>query len=195
MTPFKPFAYLPFAILTASLGLGACAKIESEKSGPVLRGRYCRRDGSFTSYQQAVQVPLRSGETAAVKVYHFAGRGGRAHRVIYKYADLLNRAIAHKLSPQGKYDEVFVNFAIYKIGIRTFVGFNPLKPESYGLVGGSDFAGDDSEKLIYSLVKAAKKGVTVRMVYHNPSPDPRHPELDGIATTCPSRENPTSPGA
>lgn len=83
--------------------------------------------------------------------------------VIAKYSDLLPKAIAYKAAHPG--ESVEVRFATYKMGFDLYVGFNPAA-SSYRKVADSDFAGNDSEKLIWSFCKAAQAGVSVKMIIH-----------------------------
>ena len=81
---------------------------------------------------------------------------------IFEYGNLLNRAIAYKNEhPQT---DVKVKFVMYKIGTKTYIGFNPLHG-SYGYVKGNDFGDEHTEKLIYSIVKSALNQVHIDFVY------------------------------
>ena len=101
------------------------------------------------------------GRTVNVKTYS-RNVGDTKNSPVFKYGDLLNRAISYKNAhPQT---DVQVKFAMYKIGFNSYVGFNPADP-SYGYVKGNDHGGDSSEKLIYSIVKAALNQVQVDFVY------------------------------
>ncbi|WP_293304912.1 hypothetical protein [Pedobacter sp. UBA5917] len=104
-----------------------------------------------------------SGKSVKVKAYS-RNVGDTKNSPIFEYADLLNRAITYKNAhPQT---DVQVKFVMYKIGLNSYVGFNPSDVSSYGFVKGSDFAGANSEQLAYSLVKAALNQVKVDFVYH-----------------------------
>lgn len=81
---------------------------------------------------------------------------------IFKYGDLLNRAISYKNAHPDT--DVKVKFAMYRIGHKSYLGFNPADA-SYGFVKGNDHGGESSEKLIYSIVKAALNQVQVDFVY------------------------------
>lgn len=101
------------------------------------------------------------GRIVKVKVYS-RNVGDAKNSPVFKYGDLLNRAISYKNAhPQT---DVQVKFVMYKIGFNSYVGFNPNDP-SYGYVKGNDHGGDSSEKLIYSIVKAALNQVKVDFVY------------------------------
>lgn len=97
-----------------------------------------------------------------VKVYS-RDVGEAKNHPVFKYGDLINRAIRYKNANPG--EDVRIKFAMYKIGQKVYVGFNP-DHSSYGFVKGNDHGGDHSEKLIYSLVKAAYNQVYVDFVYH-----------------------------
>lgn len=83
--------------------------------------------------------------------------------VIAKYSDLLQKAIAYKIAHSS--ESVEVRFATYKLGYDLYVGFN-AGSSSYRKVADSDFAGSDSEKLIWSFCKAAQAGVNVKIIIH-----------------------------
>jgi hypothetical protein len=101
------------------------------------------------------------GRSVRVKAYS-RNVGDTKNSPIFKYGDLLNRAISYKNEhPQI---DVQVKFAMYKIGFNSYVGFNPADA-SYGYVKGNDHGGDSSEKLIYSIVKAALNQVHIDFVY------------------------------
>lgn len=55
---------------------------------------------------------------------------------------------------------------MYKMSSEAYVGFDPSDINSYGFVKGNDFGGVHSEKLIYSIVKAALNQVKIDFVYH-----------------------------
>ncbi len=102
-----------------------------------------------------------SGKDVRVKVYS-RDVGDSKNSPIFKYGDLINRAIAYKNANPGV--DVSIKFAMYKIGTGSYVGFDPSH-SSYGYVKGNDFGGDHSEKLIYSIVKAALNQVHIDFVY------------------------------
>lgn len=97
-----------------------------------------------------------------VKVYS-RDVGEAKNHPIFKYGDLINRAIEYK--NEHPETEVRIKFAMYKIGSGSYIGFDPGHA-SYGYVKGNDHGGDYSEKLIYSIVKAAKNQVHIDFVYH-----------------------------
>lgn len=103
-----------------------------------------------------------SGKNVRVKVYS-RDVGDLKNSPIFKYGDLINRAIVYKNANPGA--DVRIKFAMYKIGTQSYVGFNPSH-SSYGYVKGNDHGGDHSEKLIYSIVKAALNQVYIDFVYH-----------------------------
>ena len=101
------------------------------------------------------------GKSVRVKAYS-RNVGDTKNSPIFKYGDLLNRAISYKNAHPSV--DVQIKFAMYKIGFDSYVGFNPLDA-SYGYVKGTDHGGTSSEKLIYSIVKAALNQVKVDFVY------------------------------
>lgn len=102
------------------------------------------------------------GKNVRVKIYSYNNGDGKDHPV-FKYADLLNRAIKYKRAYPAT--AVRVKFAMYKMGYKAYVGFDPSH-SSYGWVKGYDHGGSASEKLAWSIVKAAKNRVHVDFVYH-----------------------------
>lgn len=107
--------------------------------------------------------------TTSVKVYSYDPEGTAEDHVTFKYADLLNRAASYKV--ENPSETVEVKFSMYKFEKDVYVGFNPSATATYGFVKNTDFAGDDSEKLIWSVIKAAKNKVHVKLVFHNPTSD------------------------
>ena len=114
---------------------------------------------------------LSNGDKVRGKLYAY-NPAYKKESVIFKYGDLLNRAIRFK---QGNSEiEVEIRFAIYKMAKKVYIGYVPGSV-SYGWVGGTEkygaFKEDEkvkSEKLIYSVFKAAEAGIKVEFVYHNP---------------------------
>lgn len=104
------------------------------------------------------------GVKSRVKIYSYKG-GETKNHVVFKYGDLVQRAIQQKHDYPER--DVEICFAIYKIERDTWIGFSPGTPE-YGKVNGKAFGGEKADKLIYLLVQAARKRVYVRFVYHNP---------------------------
>ncbi len=90
------------------------------------------------------------------------------NHVVFKYGDLINRAISYKENHPNT--NVNIKFAIYKIGDKSYVVFDPNHPK-YGSVYGNDEAGASSEKLIFSLVKAARRKVNIDFLYHKDNLD------------------------
>ncbi|OMF21643.1 hypothetical protein BK133_28015 [Paenibacillus sp. FSL H8-0548] len=125
--------------------------------------------GSSTNYTEASVSSTISfdydNKNVRVKVYS-RDVGETKNHPIFKYGDLINRAIAYKAANPST--EVKIKFAVYKVSMDAYVGFNPADA-SYGYVKGYDHGGDNSEKLVYSLVKAAKNQVHVDLVYHKDS--------------------------
>ena len=127
--------------------------------------------GFAGSVQAAVSdpIPFRyDGKDVRVKIYS-RDVGDTANSPVFKYGDLLNRAIRYKdAHPEAA---VTVKFAMYTMAHDVYIGFNPDDPASYGRVENNDFGGANSEKLSYSLVKAAMHKVKVDFAYQN-DPDP-----------------------
>ena len=110
---------------------------------------------------------IADGQNVRVKIYSFKPYDS-LNTVTFKYCDLINRAIAYK--EKNSEVEVQIKFAIYKIEKDLYVGFNP-RHDSYGKVRGYDHGEENSEKLILSLIKAAKLKIYTRLIYHNPADD------------------------
>lgn len=109
-------------------------------------------------------IPFRyDGKDVRVKIYS-RDVGDTTNSPVFKYGDLLNRAIRYKDANPGT--EVTVRFAMYTLAYDVYVGFNPEDPASYGRVEGSDdFGKENAEKLAYSVLKAAMHKVNVDFVY------------------------------
>lgn len=105
------------------------------------------------------------GREVRVKVYS-RDVGDEKNHPIFKYGDLINRAIDYKNANPST--DVRIKFTIYKIGPEAYVGFDPAH-SSYGYVKGNDHGGTHSEKLMYSIVKAAKNEVFIDFAYHKDS--------------------------
>lgn len=119
----------------------------------------------------AVEYPTRTKGATKVRIYEqqlmpetSGGISGGPGHVIAKYADLVNKAIAYK--QQHPSQTVEIRFATYKMSYDIYCGFNPADTASYLKVSDSDFAGNNSEKLIWSFCKAAQAGVKVKMIIH-----------------------------
>ena len=110
---------------------------------------------------------IANGQDTKVEIYSFKPFDS-LNTVTFKYCDLINRAIAYK--EKNPETEVQIKFAIYKLERLLYIGFNP-KHDSYGKVRGYDHAEENSEKLILSLIKAAKLKIYTRLIYHNPADD------------------------
>lgn len=89
--------------------------------------------------------------------------GGPGH-VVAKFSDLIQKAIAYKTAHPT--ETVEIRSATYKMALDVYVGFNPASPSTYLNVSNSDFAGVDSEKLLWSYCKAAQAGVNVKLIIH-----------------------------
>ena len=82
--------------------------------------------------------------------------------VIFTYGDLINRAIqAKKANPKLN---VTIDFAIYRMARRVYIGFDSSDPETFRTVTGYDHGKGKTEKLLYSLLKAARAEVRVRLL-------------------------------
>ena len=151
--------YFTTAIIMLSLLFASCSM---ENQYDLDAGR----DSIDIGYARAVSpetVFTYSGKTVRVKVYSRDVSEAKNHPV-FKYSDLINRAINYKnANPSAN---VYIRFAIYKIGENSYVGFNPSHSASYGYVKGFDHGGANSEKLIYSIVKAAYNQVYIDFVFH-----------------------------
>jgi hypothetical protein len=89
--------------------------------------------------------------------------GGPGH-VIAKYSDLIQKAIAYKTAHSS--ETVEIRFTMYRMSYDVYMGFNPASSATYLGVSDTDFAGADSEKLLYSFCKAAQAGVIVKLILH-----------------------------
>ncbi|WP_299671948.1 hypothetical protein [uncultured Polaribacter sp.] len=119
----------------------------------------------FTENKTNVASKVSSSKnvgSSQVKIYS-RNIGDTENHVVFKYGDLINRAISYKESNPDT--DVRIKFAIYKIGDKSFVVFDP-NHSKYGGVYGNDEAGAASEKLIFSLVKAARRKVHIDFIYH-----------------------------
>jgi hypothetical protein len=135
---------------------------EDESGQVITEAAYNRREQNAR-----VSSTITVGSTS-VKIYSYDPQGTAEDHVAFKYGDLLNRAATYKNAHPS--EAVEVKFVMYKFEKNVYVGFNP-DSSSYGYVKNTDFAGDDSERLIWSVVKAAKNKVQVKLVFHNPTSD------------------------
>ena len=105
--------------------------------------------------------------------------------MLFKYGELVDRATAYKRAISGTADDhnVTVDFAVYKLALYVWACVDPSL-SSYGTVAGhSSGCGSKSAantKLIYKMVQAAREGVFVRVIYHNPDGVKRSPYYDVI---------------
>jgi len=100
------------------------------------------------------------GKNVRVKVYSRDVGEAKDH-VVFKYGDLLHRATAYKTAhPEA---DVKVRFAMYKIGMGSYIGVDP-GDSSYGYVKGA--AGAHLENLVDLIIDAAAHKVDVGFVYH-----------------------------
>ena len=127
---------------------------------------------SFTAQTaQAVEYSTRTKGNTKVRVYEQrlmpetsgATSGGPGH-VIAKYSDLIQKAIAYKTAHPS--ETVEIRFTTYRMSYDIYMGFNPASTSTYLGVSDSDFAGADSEKLLWSFCKAAQAGVIVKLIIH-----------------------------
>lgn len=121
----------------------------------------------------AVEYPTRTKGSTKVRIYeqrpmpetNGGAKGGPGH-VIAKYSDLIQKAIAYK--QQHPTEAVEIRYATYKLSKFVYIGFNPAASSTYLGVSNTDFAGADSEKLMWSLRKAAQAGVKVKVLFQLP---------------------------
>lgn len=110
-------------------------------------------------------IPIDYGtKHVTVKVYS-RDIGSTKDSPTFKYADLLNRAARYKDAHPGT--DVSVKFAMYTMAYDVYVGVNPDDPATYGYVEDNDFGGDNSEKLVWSILKAAEHQVNVEFAYQH----------------------------
>ena len=93
-------------------------------------------------------------------------------------------SLTHSLSPYLP-SSFLVDFAIYKLALNVWTCVDP-RESNYGTVFGQTSggcnAGTGNSKLIYQLLDAARAGVVVRVVYHNPGTgDKIWPYLSGLS--------------
>lgn len=116
---------------------------------------------------QAIEYATRTKGNSKVRVYEqrpAPDSTGSTGHVIAKYSDLIQKAIAYKQAHAS--ETVEIRFTTYRMAYDLYVGFNPAATSTYLKVADSDFAGADSEKLIYSFCKAAQAGIIVKMIIH-----------------------------
>lgn len=101
--------------------------------------------------------------------------------VLFKYGELVERAKQYKLSIKDTADdhEVYVYFAVYKLALNVWTCVDPTR-STYGTTygWGSGCTGEGDDKLIYKFVDAARAGVQVRIVFHNPDGIPARGSSD-----------------
>lgn len=110
---------------------------------------------------------IADGQNVSIQAYSYQPSDS-LNIVTFKYSDLINRAISYKQQYPDR--QVYIDFAIYKMDKNVYIGFNP-NGSGYGKVAGNDHSGENSEKLVLSLIKAAKIKIHTRVIYHNPSDD------------------------
>lgn len=125
----------------------------------------------FTLTAHAVEYSTRTKGNTQVRVYEqrlmpetSGGTTGGPGHVIAKYSDLVQKAIAYKAAHPS--ETVEIRFTTYRMSFDIYMGFNPASSSTYLDVADSDFAGADSEKLIWSFCKAAQAGVIVKLIIH-----------------------------
>lgn len=149
--------------------------MSTNRSSPLRRRRLAATClavlASFTAISRATEYPVRTKGSSKVQIIEqeplpetSGGTSGGPGHVIAKYSDLLQKAIAYKAAHPG--DTVEVRFVTYRMSRDLYVGFNPSASTTYLKVSNTDFAGADSEKLIYSFCKAAQAGIIVKMIIH-----------------------------
>lgn len=161
---------------------------EEDRNVTISEGQY-RNEGAPQLLTVSPETVFSySGKTVRVKAYS-RDVGDAKNSPIFKYGDLLNRAIAYKNAHPST--DVNIRFAMYKMSNLAYVGFNP-DHSSYGYVKGSDFGGDHSEKLMYSIVKAALNQVYIDFVYQANVSDDVYTYITGFmedpCVTDPSRK-------
>lgn len=133
----------------------------------------CCLIASANSTALAIEYPTRTKGSTKVRIYeqrlmpetNGGAKGGPGH-VIAKYSDLIQKAIAYK--QQHPSETVEIRFATYKLSKFVYIGFNPSASSTYLGVSNTDFAGANSEKLMWSLRKAAQAGVKVKVIFQLP---------------------------
>lgn len=125
----------------------------------------------ITPTAHAVEYSTRTKGNTQVRVYEqrlmpatSGGTSGGPGHVIAKYSDLIQKAIAYKTAHPG--EAVEIRFTMYRMSFDIYMGFNPASSSTYLGVSDSDFAGADSEKLLWSFCKAAQAGVIVKLIIH-----------------------------
>lgn len=172
----KLFSVLAMA---TALTMASCKKDNAQQAGDqpatkdeetniiIPSGRYASENKAAAANQR-VSSTITLG-TTSLKVYAYDPQGDAQDHVAFKYSDLLNRAATYKT--EHPTETVEVKFSMYKLERDVYVGFDPSDDATYGYVKNTDFAGDSSEKLIWSVIKAAKNKVNVKLVFHNPTSD------------------------
>ena len=109
-----------------------------------------------------------------VKTYSYSPYDGpNKHHPIFKYADLINRAILYKDAYPDDEEIIYINMAIYKVAKKVWIGVDPTA-DTYAWVGSSDFGdkGAGTEKFLWTVRRAHKReGIKIRFIYHNPGSD------------------------
>merc|ERR1719401_653315 len=107
-------------------------------------------------------------EMAGGASYH--GDGGD-QAVVFEYGELVERATQYKRAIVGTAADhpVYLHFAMYKLALNVWTCVDPSRG-TYGTTSGwgGGCTGDGDSKLIYKFVAAARAGVEVRIVFHNP---------------------------
>lgn len=165
--------YLPIAGLLFALSALGCRKqqepvltsdnlTDTDSNITITTASYRPQDNQLYAVSPETLFTY-GGKTVRVKAYS-RDVGDTKNSPIFKYGDLINRAIAYKLAHATT--EVQVKFVMYKFSPQAYVGFDPAHT-SYGYVKGDDFGGDHSEKLMYSIVKAALNQVAIDFVFQS----------------------------
>ncbi|MEV0643682.1 hypothetical protein AB0I28_00325 [Phytomonospora sp. NPDC050363] len=114
--------------------------------------------------QAEVSAPIPfdyEGKNVRVKIYS-RDVGDAENSPVFKFGDLLNRAVRYKTANPAA--DVRVTFAMYTMSSDVYIGVVP-GTASYGHVRDSDWDPDNTEKLTYSMVKAAQHKIDVDFAY------------------------------
>jgi len=151
----------PAGTLTTS-----CVSVEIGLSSDPVTSSECAMAGG--SLDKRSGMCIRTGNDP--QTFTYAGDDGDK-TVLFKYGELVERATQYKLSIKDTAADhpVHLYFAIYKLALNVWTCVDPSRP-TYGTTSGwsSGCTGEGDSKLIYKFVVAARAGVEVRVVFHNP---------------------------
>ena len=101
------------------------------------------------------------------QTFMYNAQSGEDMTILFKYGEMIERATQYKRSHPTA--NVTLDFAVYKLALYVWTCVDPAE-EHYGTASGSASLcpGEGNHKLIYKLVIAAREGVYVRVIYHNP---------------------------